>query len=125
MTLSTLPDLRAEQAPEAPAVADDRRDLSNADFLHAVQQAAAALRGRGVTAGDVVAVRLPNTADFVVSLFAAWRVGAAVTPINPSLMAAEVLYQVEDAGARVLVEEEPSGVAGVETITPDDLAAGD
>jgi long-chain acyl-CoA synthetase len=125
MTLSALPDLRAEQAPEALAVGDDRRDLSNADFLRAVRKAASTLRARGVKAGDVVAVRLPNTADFVVSLFAAWRVGAAVTPINPSLVAAEVLYQVEDAGARVLIEQETSGIAGVETIAPGELAAGD
>ena len=39
----------------------------------------------GTGAGDVVAVQLRNRVDFVMRLFAAWRVGAAVTPINPSL----------------------------------------
>ena len=58
---------------------------TTAQFLAAVQRAAASLRGHGVSAGDVVAIMLPNTASFVVSLFAAWRLGAAVTPINPSL----------------------------------------
>ena len=46
---------------------------------------------------------LPNTAGFVVSLFAAWRLGAAVTPINPSLRPAEVQYQLADADAKVLI----------------------
>ena len=46
---------------------------------------------------------LPNTAAFVVSLFAAWRLGAAVTPINPSLRPAEVTYQLADADAKVLI----------------------
>ena len=36
---------------------------------------------------------------------AAWRLGAAVTPINPSLRPAEVNYQVSDARATVLIVE--------------------
>ena len=62
---------------------------------------------------------LPNTAGFVVSLFAVWRVGAAVTPINPSLRPGEVTYQVSDARAKVLIVEKTpeldAGVPGVET----------
>ena len=85
MNLSALPDQRAAEDPLRAAVADDNTDLDNAQFLAAVQRAAASLRGHGVSAGDVVAIMLPNTASFVVALFAAWRLGAAVTPINPSL----------------------------------------
>ena len=70
-----------------------------------MRRAGAALADRGVGAGDVVAVMLPNTSAFVVSLFAAWRLGAAVTPINPSLSAAEVSYQLADAGAKVVVAD--------------------
>jgi O-succinylbenzoate-CoA ligase len=107
MNLNTLPDLRAEQVPESPAVADDRTDLTSTAFLAAVRRAAATLRARDVSAGDVVAVMLPNTAEFVVALFAAWRLGAAVTPINPSLAPAEVAHQVDDADAKVLIVEQP------------------
>ena len=96
MNLSALPDQRAAENPLGPAVADDKTDLDNAQFLSAVRRAAASLRGHGVSAGDVVAIMLPNTASFVVSLFAAWRLGATVTPINPSLRPAEVTYQVSD-----------------------------
>jgi long-chain acyl-CoA synthetase len=85
MDLSLLPDQRATVDPLGSAVADDTKDLNNAEFLDAVQRTAATLRGRGVSAGDVVAIKLPNAAEFVVSMFAAWRLGAAVTPINPSL----------------------------------------
>jgi long-chain acyl-CoA synthetase len=103
MNLSVLPDLRAAEDPLRPAVADDDTELNNTQFLDAVRHAAGVLRGRGVLAGDVVAVMLPNTAGFVVSLFAAWRLGAAVTPINPSLRPAEVRYQLADADAKVLI----------------------
>ena len=105
MNLSALPDRRAAENPSSPAVADDDRHLNNTEFLGAVQRAAATLQRHGVSVGDVVAIMLPNTASFVVSLFAAWRLGAAVTPINPSLRPAEVSYQVSDAAAKVLIAE--------------------
>jgi long-chain acyl-CoA synthetase len=105
MNLPALPDLRAAENPSGPAVADDNTDLDNAQFLKAVQRAAASLRGQGVSAGEVVAIMLPNTASFVVVMFAAWRIGAAVTPINPSLTPAEVSYQVSDAAAKVVIAQ--------------------
>ena len=57
MNLAALPDLRAADNPLGPAVADDNIDLNNTQFLGAVQRAAGALRGQGVSAGDVVAAR--------------------------------------------------------------------
>ena len=126
MNLSALPDQRAAENPLGPAVADDKTDLDNAQFLSAVRRAAASLRGHGVSAGDVVAIMLPNTASFVVSLFAAWRVGAAVTPINSSLRPAEVTYQVSDARAKMLiVEKTPEFDAGVPAVETDQLDNGE
>src|SRR3954454_20024925 len=124
MNLPALPDLRATGNPSGPAVADDCTDLNNSQILAAVQRAATSLRGQGVSAGDVVAIMLPNTASFVVSLFAAWRLGATVTPINPSLTPAEVSYQVSDAAAKVLiVTAAPEFDAGAPNMTIDQLDA--
>jgi long-chain acyl-CoA synthetase len=126
MNLSALPDRRAAENPLAPAVADDKTDLDNAQFLTAVRRVAASLREHGISAGDVVAIMLPNTANFIVSLFAAWRLGAAVTPINPSLRPAEVTYQVADAGAKMLiVEKKPEFDAGVAAVATDQLDNGE
>lgn len=122
MPLASLPDRRFASAPQAPAVADDALDLDNAGLLDAVIRAAAALRAVGVGSGDVVALRLPNRVEFVVMLFAAWRLGAAVTPISPTLVAAEVAYQVADAGATVLVVDDLVE-ADVPVLTLDALAA--
>lgn len=46
---------------------------------------AEALRDRGVAAGDCVMVHSPNHPDFVVSMFAVWRVGAVLAPTNHRL----------------------------------------
>ena len=121
MSLSTLPDSRAAAAPHAQAIADDTTDLDNTAFLTAVQCAAGALHQRGVRAGDVVGVMLPNRAAFVVALFATWRLGAVVTPISPTLVAAEVNYQASDAGAVILVVDRDVDTA-VGVLHVDDMA---
>ncbi len=112
-----LPEIRAARAPSDPAVADDRLDLSNAEFAAAVRTAATRLAEFGVEPGDVVGLLLPNRVELVVAVFAAWRLGAAVTPINPALAPPEIAYQAADAGARVLVTEPgaetPDGVAAI------------
>ncbi|MET9326189.1 AMP-binding protein [Tsukamurella sp. NPDC003166] len=110
-----LPEIRAARAPSDPALADDRLDLSNSEFAAAVRTAATRLEEYGVEAGDVVGLLLPNRVELVVAVFAAWRLGAAVTPINPALAPPEIAYQAADAGARVLVTEDgsptPDGIA--------------
>ncbi|MFE7797619.1 class I adenylate-forming enzyme family protein [Nocardia sp. NPDC057440] len=130
MNLSALPDLRASQDPNGPSIADDDLDLTNIQFLESVQRAAATLRTHGIGAGDVVAVMLPNTAGLVVTLFAAWRIGAAVTPLSPALVPAEIAYQVADAGAKVLVtdsqvEWETPALLPVRELTAERPAAAD
>lgn len=112
MHFAALPDLRAQRAPEDLCVGDDAAELTNAQFLTRVQQAAHVLRERGVGPGDVVGVMLPNSVEFVVALFAAWRLGASVTPINPRLTEAETAYQIGDSGAVVVVTPEPAPLAG-------------
>lgn len=103
--LALLPQSRVDRSPEQPCIADDRRALDNRGFAAEVEAAAAALRGAGVRAGDVVAVLLPNRLELVVVLFAAWRLGAAVTPVNPALTADEAGYQITDSAAVVVVGE--------------------
>ncbi len=103
MNFATLPDDRCADRPDAPCVADDALDLDNAAFLDRVKRTSALLHQRGVGAGDVVAIVLPNRAELVISLFATWRLGAAATPVNPALTATEMQYQVDDAAAKVII----------------------
>ena len=119
MQLAALPDERAERNPGAPALADEYNGvLTNAQVLERVEVAAAHLAQAGVGPGDVVAIKLPNRLELIIALFAAWRLGAAATPINPTLTPVEVEYQVGDSSARVLVAEEASDpVAGATVLT--------
>ena len=119
MHLAALPDERAVSNPGGPCLADEDRELDNAAFAAEVRQVSHALVEMGIGRGDVVALVLPNSVELVTIMFAAWRLGAALTPVNPALTKPEVQYQLTDSGARLVVADDSSlskvggGVAGV------------
>ncbi|GAA1935557.1 acyl--CoA ligase [Microbacterium aoyamense] len=124
MHFSTLPDQRAAGAPDAPAIRDDAGTLTNADLLLRVERVAAALADRGVGQGDVVAVLLSNRVELILTLLAAWRIGAVVTPINPVLGPAEARYQVEDAASKLVVTEAARDDLGAPALTLSEIGDG-
>jgi long-chain acyl-CoA synthetase len=103
--LACLPDQRAALDPEGACIDDDLSALTNAQFASRVHAAAAALDARGVRAGDVLATLLPNRIGLVVAMFAAWRLGAAVTPVDPSLTTRAATLQVKASGSRLVLHE--------------------
>jgi acyl-CoA synthetase (AMP-forming)/AMP-acid ligase II len=121
MTFAVLPDVRARVDPGGLAVCDGQQSLTNSGFLNRVRAAADHLGDFDIGAGDVVAVRLRNRIEFVVVLFASWRLGATVTPVNPSLTDVEVIRQLDASSARLLVAEDVTGPGGVTTLAVGDL----
>ncbi len=109
MDLSVLLDERATHDPLGQAVADDISDLNNADFLDAVKRAAATLRSRGVSTGDVVAIKLPNTVEFRGVVVRRVAVGCRGHAGQPRVVAARgAAISSADAGAKVLIADEIS-----------------
>ncbi|MCX5336001.1 class I adenylate-forming enzyme family protein [Streptomyces sp. NBC_00140] len=106
MNFASLPDRRAALDPDGPAVSDGHQSLTNTQLLDRVRAAARQLQDLGIGPGDVVALKLTNRLEFVLLLFAAWRIGATITPVNPSMTDAEVDRQLTDSGARLLVVED-------------------
>jgi len=121
MHFSTLPDARAAGAPDAPALRDDHVALTNAELLAAVRRVAASLARRGIGRGDVVAVMLPNRVELLIGLMAAWRLGAAATPINPVFTANEASYQIDDSQAALLLTATAAVDYGLPIVLADDL----
>lgn len=105
MHLSALPATRAAEDPSAPALSDEVESLDNGAFAARVDAAARALRSAGAGRGVVVAVILPNSAAMVVALFAIWRLGAVVSPVNPNLAEPEVRFQLADAAAAIVITD--------------------
>jgi acyl-CoA synthetase (AMP-forming)/AMP-acid ligase II len=106
MNFASLPDRRASLDPDGAAVSDGRQALTNVELLRRVQAATRHLQDLGIGPGDVVALKLTNRVEFVLLLFAAWRLGATITPVNPSMTDIEVARQLKDSRARLLVSED-------------------
>ncbi|MFC9833409.1 class I adenylate-forming enzyme family protein [Rhodococcus sp. NPDC127530] len=97
---------------DAPCLRDDHLDLTYRQFADRVDAFATQLTDNGVRSGDVVAVMLPNRAELLVALMAAWRIGSTATPVNPTFTAVEAEYQFADAEAVLVVNEGPGAPSG-------------
>ncbi|MFT4288048.1 class I adenylate-forming enzyme family protein [Nocardioides sp.] len=105
--LAHLPWNSPAAAEARDCVGDDRHTLTFGEFARRVEAAAEQLAEYGVGPGGAVAVMLPNRVELLVGLAAAWRLGAAATPINPTFTAREAEYQIEDSGAVVVLGDNP------------------
>jgi len=78
-------------------------ETTYAELGERIDRVAGALAQRGVTAGDRVALVLPNCPQHVIAFYAVLRLGAIVVEHNPLYTAAELRHQFEDHGARVAI----------------------
>lgn len=90
---------------DRPALKDIGRTLTYDELSDRVALVAAGLAARGITAGDRVILFLGNRAEFVVTLFALWRLGAVAVPVGIRQTSDELAYMVTQCGAVGLVYE--------------------
>lgn len=86
----------------ASDVACDGR-WSYSQVTAATQRASVHLATLGVGRGDRVAIMAYNTPEFVVAMFAVWRAGAVLVPVNHKLSPGEVAYIAGQSGAALLL----------------------
>lgn len=83
--------------------AGDVRRLTYGELLTRIRDLSAGLASIGVRRGDRVVLWMTNRLEWVISCFAAVRLGAAVVPINTFLKPPEVKYCIAQSGARHLI----------------------
>jgi fatty-acyl-CoA synthase len=108
-------DRNADRFPDADAVLFRDTRLTHRELLERVSALAAAFTGAGVTKGDIVAVLLSNRPEFLETVLAVNRIGAAFLPLNVRLAEPELEYIVRHAGAVAIVTE-PAFAAPVAAI---------
>ena len=117
-TLSPVPltpalfdeEVLAGHDPLAPALIDVRsgRIVAFGQLADGARRVSAALAGRGLERGDVVALVAGNTPDFAVVLCGALGAGCAVVLLNPGLTEGEQERQFAISGPRLVVSD-PAG----------------
>ena len=103
--LRQLLEARVQDAPDKLFLfseADDRR-FTYAEFDRAVNRAAHLLLARGIAKSDKVGLLMPNSAEYVISYFACFKLGAVAAPINSLLKPQELAYVIANAEAKALL----------------------
>jgi len=124
----------ANRLPEKVAVIFGGQKVTYRDLWDQTRAYAGALRRRGFSAGDPVAVLIPNVPDFPRVYFAILSLGAVVVPVHALLKAEEIDFVLRDSGAKALICAAPllgegakgAALAGVDVLSvlvPDQAAA--
>jgi acyl-CoA synthetase (AMP-forming)/AMP-acid ligase II len=125
-TIVDLVRTNARRVPEREALVFAERRLTWAQLDQQVERLAGALADLGLAKGDRCALMAGNSDRFVLTFYAALRLGAIVVTVNARLAPPEVAYILRDSGSRVLVFDPAlaSTVAALaEYATSDELRA--
>lgn len=76
------------------------------------------LNDLGVKKGDVVAIDLPNSINFVVAYMGSLYIGAIVAGVNPTYKPMELLHELTITDAKVFVMMDALYIAGPNSILP-------
>ncbi|MGZ8754476.1 MAG: AMP-binding protein [Acidimicrobiia bacterium] len=95
----------AEELADKTAVIDGPtgRSYTYGRLYDLTRRAAGGLAARGFGPGDVLAIMAPNVPEYAIAFHAAALLGGISTTINPTYTAEEVEYQLNDAGAKLMV----------------------
>jgi 4-coumarate--CoA ligase len=95
---------RADATPEKIAITDGGSSSYTYRALReAVQRVAGGLHARGFGPGSVLGIMAPNVPEYAIAFHAVAVAGGTVTTINPTYGAEEVRFQLQDAGASLLL----------------------
>ncbi|MEM7341288.1 MAG: AMP-binding protein [Actinomycetota bacterium] len=96
---------RADELADRVAIRDaaGTQSMTFAELKATIGRFAGGLAAKGFGPGSVLGVMAPNVPAYAVVFHGAAVAGGAVTTINPTYGASEVRYQLQDAGATLLV----------------------
>lgn len=103
MNVADLLTRAASAQPEHPALLFEGQNYTyrSLDFL--TGRFAAALRGRGLAAGDAVAIFLESSPQLLIAYLGALKAGVVPNVVNGFLKPEEVRHVVNDSGAKLLL----------------------
>ncbi|MCW3815813.1 amino acid adenylation domain-containing protein [Micromonospora sp. DR5-3] len=92
-----------ERNPDRSAVHCGARVFTYAELGRHAGRFAERLAHHGVSRGDVVAIHLNRSVEFLIAMLASWQLGAAYVPIDPTYPRRRVEFVLQDAMAQVIV----------------------
>jgi amino acid adenylation domain-containing protein/thioester reductase-like protein len=116
--------------PNSAAIEEvNGRTLTYKELLTEVQTLAGALAAQNIKPGDLVAIAIPKSADTIVCMLAAWWLGAAWLPVDPSWPKARLDRILAESSPRICLNSKDIFAARARVPTPNikpyPLALGD
>jgi acyl-CoA synthetase (AMP-forming)/AMP-acid ligase II len=106
-----------------PAIVSGDETLSFIDFDRATDRLGNALLERGLQAGDVVGILLPNSVQGLVIYYALAKSGLVRVSLNTREQDSDHAYKLGVVGARALISEEGHDLDAEIVIRPEEVAA--
>lgn len=94
---------RVNDMPEKLAVVDANSSLTYSQLNEESARMGAWLQQKGVGAGDFVCIMLPRIKEFIVSILAIQRIGAAYVPVDFAYPEDRKNYMMSDCEAKVVI----------------------
>jgi acyl-CoA synthetase (AMP-forming)/AMP-acid ligase II len=110
----------AERDPAKPAFVWGSEVISYGEANARSDSLAGALQRFGLASGDRVGVLMPNRPQLLESMFATWKAGGCVVPLNARFRGEEIAYHLSDARARAVIfgEEYRDVIAAISDRVP-------
>ncbi len=104
-TIPKLVQTKAQEQPDAVAIADTDRDkqLSYSQLQAAVERAGKAFIASGIEPDDRVAVWAPNMAEWIIAAIGLQAAGAVLVPLNTRFKGREAGFVIQKSGASMLL----------------------
>src|SRR5712691_6719186 len=94
---------KAFDQPDRIAIVFEDRSLNFAGLEAESNRLAHGLRALGLKSGDRLGLFMPNCPEFEIGFYAASKLGAVACPLNSAYREREITYQLNDAGATILL----------------------
>ncbi|MFJ4523403.1 non-ribosomal peptide synthase/polyketide synthase [Streptomyces sp. NPDC088810] len=108
---------RAARTPDALALVAGGEQLDYATLNARANRLAHHLIALGAGPEQLVALRLPRTADMIAAILAVWKSGAGYLPLDPALPEERVRYLLDDARPALVLDE--AALRAVPATAPD------
>ncbi|MFX0114473.1 MAG: long-chain fatty acid--CoA ligase [Candidatus Hodarchaeota archaeon] len=93
----------AELYPDKVATIFFDKKIKYGELWERVLRFASALSKLGIKKGDRIGIYLPNCPQFAIAFFAINRLGAMIVPFNTQYVDHELVYQLNDSGAKTII----------------------
>ncbi len=119
MSLAVRLEEQARRRPESVALRTDDGDLSYGDLDRMAGGVASGLAAAGVGPGDRVALMGGSHPEFVAAVYGVWKLGGVLVALNAQLGPEEVLYQLRNSSAAVVLADEGRSRDVIDAVMPE------